>query len=136
VEAIGRKVTLGTYLLLSGVFTFVFAATMPGVALFGVGVSGVWPFLIGLLAASFFTLGAWGCIYAYTPELFPTEARGTGMGYAGGVGKIAAVIGPILAGLLVPRGYLAALAPLAIAFVLGGLAVLLWGRETRGEPLF
>jgi putative MFS transporter len=136
VEAIGRKVTLGTYLLLSGVFTFVFAATMPGVALFGVGVSGVWPFLLGLLAASFFTLGAWGCIYAYTPELFPTEARGTGMGYAGGVGKIAAVIGPILAGLLVPRGYLAALAPLAIAFVLGGLAVLLWGRETRGEPLF
>jgi putative MFS transporter len=136
VDAVGRRPTLGGYLLLSGLFTFVFAATMPGVALFGVGLSGFWPFLVGLLAASFFTLGAWGAIYAYTPELFPTAARATGMGFAGGVGKIAAVVGPILAGALVSRSYLWALAPLAVAFVLGGVVVLLWGRETRGEPLF
>jgi putative MFS transporter len=145
VERVGRRPTLGSYLLLSGVFTFVFAATMPGVALFGAGLSGFWPFLLGLLAASFFALGAWGAIYAYTPELFPTEARGTGMGYAGGVGKVAAVIGPILAGTLleadlagglVASGYLLALTPLAVAFALGGLVVLAFGRETRGEPLF
>jgi putative MFS transporter len=136
VERIGRRLTLGSYLVLSGLFTFVFAATMPNVALFGVGLSGFWPFLVGLLAASFFTLGAWGAIYAYTPELFPTSARATGMGFAGGVGKIAAVIGPILAGALVSTGYLVALAPLAVAFVLGGVVVLGWGRETRGEPLF
>ena len=135
VDAVGRKPTLGVYLVLSGVFTFVFAATMPDVALFGVGFAGVWPFLGGLLAASFFGLGAWGAIYAYTPELFPTEARGTGMGYAGGVGKVAAVVGPILAGVLVGSGYLAALTPLALAFALGGLVVLAFGRETRGEPL-
>jgi putative MFS transporter len=136
VERIGRKPTLGSYLVLSGVFTFVFAAAMPDVALFGVGLSGFWPFLIGLLAASFFGLGAWGAIYAYTPELFPTEARATGMGYAGGVGKVAAVIGPILAGSLVESGYLVALAPLAVAFALGGLVVFAFGRETRGKPLF
>ncbi|MFB6206240.1 MAG: MFS transporter [Haloglomus sp.] len=141
VERIGRRPTLGSYLLLSGLFTFVFAATMPDVALFGVGLAGFWPFLLGLLAASFFALGAWGAIYAYTPELFPTAARGTGMGYAGGVGKIAAVIGPILAGALLQAevfgasGYLLALTPLAVAFALGGLVVLAFGRETRGEPL-
>ncbi len=135
VDAIGRKRTLGSYLALSGLFTFVFAAAMPGVDLFGLGLSGFWPFLGGLLAASFFTLGAWGAIYAYTPELFPTEARGTGMGYAGGVGKIAAVLGPILAGALVSTGYLVALTPLALAFVAGGAVVLAFGRETRGEPL-
>jgi putative MFS transporter len=136
VDRVGRKPTLGSYMILSGVFTFVFAATMPNVALFGVGLSGFWPFLIGLLAASFFGLGAWGAIYAYTPELFPTEARGTGMGYAGGVGKIAAVIGPILAGVLVESGYLLALTPLAVVYALGGVVVLVFGRETRGEPLF
>ena len=135
VERVGRKPTLGFYLLLSGAFTFVFAAAMPGVALFGVGFSGVAPFLGGLLAASFFTMGAWGAIYAYTPELFPTEARATGNGFAGGVGKVAAVIGPILAGALVETGYLTALFPLALAFALGGLAVLAFGRETSGEPL-
>jgi putative MFS transporter len=136
VEKIGRKPTLGGYLAFSGLFTFVFAASMPGVSLFGAGLSGFWPFFVGLLAASFFTLGAWGAIYAYTPELFPTEVRATGNGFAGGVGKIGAVLGPILAGALVETGYLAALAPLAVAFVLGGLVVLAFGRETMGEPLF
>jgi putative MFS transporter len=136
VERIGRKATLGSYLILSGVFTFVFAASMPEVALFGLAFSGFTPFLVGLLASSFFTLGAWGAIYAYTPELFPTEARATGNGFAGGVGKVAAVIGPILAGALVETGYLAALVPLAVAFALGGVVVLAFGRETMGEPLF
>jgi putative MFS transporter len=136
VEKVGRRATLGSYLLLSGLFTFVFAASMPDVALFGLALSGFWPFFVGLLAASFFTLGAWGAIYAYTPELFPTEARATGNGFAGGVGKIAAVVGPILAGALVAEGYLLALAPLAVAFALGGVVVLAFGRETMGEPLF
>lgn len=136
VEKVGRRPTLGAYLLASGLFTFVFAAAMPGVAPFGVEVSGVLPFLGGLLAASFFTLGAWGAIYAYTPELFPTEVRATGNGFAGGVGKIAAVAGPIVAGALVGTGYLVALAPLALAFVLGGIVVFAFGEETRGEPLF
>jgi putative MFS transporter len=136
VERIGRKYTLGSYLLLSGLFTFVFAAAMPEVG-FGLGIEGLYPFLGGLLAASFFTLGAWGAIYAYTPELFPTEARATGNGYAGGVGKIAAVIGPILAGSLqASSGYLVALVPLAVAFAIGGLVVLAFGRETKGQPLF
>jgi putative MFS transporter len=135
VERIGRKPTLGGYLVLSGVFTFVFAVSMPAVSLFGVGLAGFWPFFGGLLAASFFSLGAWGAIYAYTPELFPTEARATGNGFAGGVGKIAAVIGPILAGALAEAGYLVALVPLAVAFASGGIVVLVFGHETRGEPL-
>lgn len=135
VERWGRKPTLGVYLLASGVATFGFAATMPGVAFFGAGLAGFWPFFLGLLAASFFSLGAWGAIYAYTPELFPTEARATGNGFAGGVGKIAAVLGPVLAGALVETGYLSAIAPLAAAFVLGGIVVLMFGPETRGEPL-
>lgn len=108
---------------------------MPGVEFFSLGLSGFLPFFGGLLAASFFTLGAWGAIYAYTPELFPTETRATGNGFAGGVGKIAAVIGPILAGALVSSGYLVALLPLAVAFVLGGMVVFAFGRETMGEPL-
>ncbi|MFB6135468.1 MAG: MFS transporter [Halobacteriaceae archaeon] len=133
VERVGRRPTLGAYLVASGVFTFVFAASMPGVGGFGIG--GFWPFVVGLLASSFFTLGAWGAIYAYTPELFPTSVRATGNGFAGGVGKVAAVVGPILAGALVGSGYFVALAPLAVAFAIGGVVVLVFGPETKGEPL-
>lgn len=136
VDFIGRKWTLGIYLIGSGLFTFLFASTMPGVDLLGPGISGLAPFIGGLLVASFFALGAWGAIYAYTPELFPTDVRATGNGFAGGVGKVAAVIGPILAGFLLDRvGHLAALLPLAAVFLLGGLLVLIASVETRGQAL-
>lgn len=31
---------------------------------------------------SFFNLGAWGALYAYTPEQYPTVIRATGAGMA------------------------------------------------------
>ena len=137
IDKIGRKPTLGGYLFLSGVSTFLFASALPQVSIFGFGVSGFWPFLIGLMAISFFGLGAWGAIYAYTPELFPTEVRATGNGFAGGVGKIAAVLGPIVAGQLTVSATptLLSLAPLASAYVLAGVIVIAFGMETKGKQL-
>lgn len=137
IDKIGRRPTLGSYLLMSGVSTFLFASALPGVTIFGLGVSGFWPFLIGLMAISFFGLGAWGAIYAYTPELFPTEVRATGNGFAGGVGKIAAVLGPIVAGQLTVSATptLLSLTPLALAYVLAGILILALGTETRGKQL-
>lgn len=137
IDRIGRKPTLGSYLVLSGLSTFLFANALPEVSILGLGISGFWPFLIGLMAISFFGLGAWGAIYAYTPELFPTEVRATGNGFAGGVGKIAAVLGPIVAGQLAVSGTpnLMSLTPLAVAYILSGIAVLLFGFETKGKQL-
>ncbi len=62
--------------------------------------------LTGILAAavwmSFFNLGAWGALYAYTPELYPTEVRTTGMGWASGMTRIAGALAPTLGGYLLP----------------------------------
>lgn len=137
IDRIGRRPTLGSYLAISGISTFFFANALPQVSIYGLGISGFWPFLIGLMAISFFGLGAWGAIYAYTPELFPTEVRATGNGFAGGVGKIAAVLGPIVAGHFAISGTptLLSLAPLATAYVVAGVIVLLFGTETRGVQL-
>jgi 77 Permeases of the major facilitator superfamily len=38
---------------------------------------------LAALALNFFNLGAWGVVYAYTPELFPDHVRGVAMGSAG-----------------------------------------------------
>lgn len=137
IEKIGRKVTLGSYLIISGLSTFVFAASLPSVSILGFGISGFWPFLIALMSISFFGLGAWGAIYAYTPELFPTEVRATGNGFAAGVGKIAAVLGPIIAGQLAVSGSptLESLTPLAIAYAIAGIVILFYGIETKGKQL-
>jgi putative MFS transporter len=124
VERIGRPRTLGLYLLYSAVATFVFSV-----------VTGATDILAASVMMSFFTLGAWGVLYAYTPELYPTSARGTGMGWAGGVARIAGVVAPVLGARLLDLDLTAALMVYAMAFAVAGGAVLLLGRETMGRQL-
>ena len=45
---------------------------------------------------SFFNLGAWGALYAISPEVFPTRLRGTGTGTAAGLGRIASILAPLI----------------------------------------
>src|SRR3989442_3732235 len=52
---------------------------------------------------SFFDLGVWGVVYAYTPELYPTAVRATGAGSAAAVGRLGGIVGPYLPPLPVPR---------------------------------
>ncbi|MEY7851073.1 MFS transporter [Natrarchaeobius sp. A-rgal3] len=132
IDRIGRTYTIGGYLLLAGVFTFTFAAELAGWSI--VGLDAVHP-LLSLFFASFFLIGAWGPMLAYTAELFPTEVRATGFGFASGIGKIASISGPIVAGLLVTWGYFVALAPFAIGMAAGAILILAMGTETKDVSL-
>jgi putative MFS transporter len=124
IEHWGRKRTLALYLGLSGVFTFLFA------------VVGGLPFIVGTaMLMAFFTLGAWGVLYAYTPELYPTETRATGMGAASGMTRIAGALAPILGGWLLTNSLVAALTLYAVSFIVGAGVVYVLGRETQGQPL-
>jgi len=124
VERWGRRITLAAYLILSGVFTYLFAI-----------VSGLPAIIVAAIWMSFFTLGAWGVLYAYTPESYPTEIRATGMGAASGMTRIAGAIAPTLGGLLLPLSLVIALTVYAAAFILGGIGVFLLGQETKDRPL-
>jgi len=133
IDRIGRKYTIGSYLLLAGVCTFAFAAEVGDHAL-AISLDAVHP-LLSLFLASFFLIGAWGPMLAYTAELFPTEVRGTGFGFVSGVGKIASICGPILAGILVTWGYFVALTPFTVGMVAGGALMLAFGIETMEKSL-
>jgi len=124
VERWGRRPTLAIYMVLSGLFTYLFAV--------GTGLSSI---MVAAVLMSFFCLGAWGCLYAYTPELYPTEVRATGMGWASGMTRIAGAIAPILGGYLLSISLTAALSLYALAFIVGGLTTAVLGRETKGQPL-
>ena len=124
VEKIGRKMTLGIYLILSGAFTLLFAVAGSAPAIAGSAV-----------LMSFFCLGVWGSLYAYTPELYPTEIRSTGMGWASGMTRIAGSLAPMLGGMLLPISLIVPLGLYTAAFVIGGVAVLILGTETKGRPL-
>jgi hypothetical protein len=58
-----------------------------------------------------------------------------GVGWASGMTRIAGAIAPTLGGYLLPISLVAALSLYAVAFAVGGLAVLALGTETRGRPL-
>ena len=89
VDVIGRRYTLSSFLLMSGICAYFFgnAATASELLMWGA-------------AMSFFNLGAWGVIYTYTPELYPTAIRALGSGWAAGFGRIGGMIAPMLVGVL------------------------------------
>jgi putative MFS transporter len=124
VERLGRRKTLGIYLVASGIFTFLFAAVT---SLNWIVAMGIW--------MSFFTLGAWGALYAYTPEAYPTILRGTGMGAASGMTRIAGAIAPSLGGILLSTSIFVPLAVFAISYVIAGLAAFYLPAETGQKPL-
>ena len=127
VEAWGRKRTLAAFLFLAGLSGLVFATT------------GSYPsFIAALFFVSFFNLGAWGAVYPYTVELFPTLLRGTAFGFAAeGAGKLTAVFGPLVFGALLDAtgGVIVPLVVVAVVMAIGGAVVASIGRETKGLPL-
>ncbi|NHC43743.1 MFS transporter [Motilibacter aurantiacus] len=84
VERWGRRQTLTTFLLGSGVAAGLFGAAGGASAIVASG-----------MLLSFFNLGAWGALYAATPEAYPTRLRATGAGAAAGFGRIASILAPL-----------------------------------------
>ncbi|MCZ2403169.1 MFS transporter [Paenarthrobacter sp. Z7-10] len=127
VEKWGRRITLSTFLVGSAI----------AAAAFGFGaVNGSESQIIasGMLL-SFFNLGAWGALYAVTPELYPTRLRGSGSGSAAGFGRLASIAAPLLVPpLLVLGGTLLLFIVFAIVFVFAACAAFAL-PELRGKPL-
>lgn len=85
IEKVGRRFTLASFLLGSAVSAIAFGQSSSESAIL----------LTGCLL-SFFNLGAWGALYAVTPEVYPTMLRATGSGSATAFGRIASIVGPLL----------------------------------------
>ena len=127
VEKWGRRLTLSSFLV----------GSAASAALFGFGaVSGSETQIIvfGMLL-SFFNLGAWGALYAVTPELYPTRLRGAGAGSAAGFGRIASIIAPLsVPPLLLLGGPPTLFVVFAVVFILGAAAAFAL-PELKGQAL-
>jgi putative MFS transporter len=125
VERIGRKPTLAAFLFLGGVSAYAFAIADSAPAL-----------AAALFFVGFFNLGAWGAVYPYTAELFPTRLRSSAFGMVEGVGKGAAIGGPYLFGALIDWTGSTVWSLTFVALVMAaGAGVVLFGRETKGQKL-
>ena len=124
-ERIGRKPTTVAFLLCAAAAAYFYGHAIDQTTLFVTG-----------FIMQFFMFGMWSCLYAYTPELYPTRARSTGAGFASAFGRIGAILGPMLVPILVARsGPAAAFEVGAGGFVIAALLVLVLGVETRGRVL-
>lgn len=120
IEVWGRRATLSVFLVGSAASAVLFGTAGTEATIIGAG-----------MALSFFNLGAWGALYAITPETYPTSLRGTGTGWAAGVGRIASIVAPLSVPLLLVAGG----APLLFivfgaCFVVAAAAA--WGLADRG----
>lgn len=118
---IGRKGVLVISLLLTGVALFGSTSSTTSMIFFG------WTCLF-----SFWSTMMYGVLYAYTPEVFYTQIRGTGVGLAASFNRIMGVFAPII-------GMYADLTTSAPIYVSGalflalGLLVILFPYEPRGK---
>jgi putative MFS transporter len=82
-----------------------------------------------------FCMSAWGVIYAYTPELFPTEFRASANGSAGSWARVAGIAAPIYISLLFNKSLTFAISFLGLMLFVASLWVLIKGYETKGKEI-
>lgn len=124
IERWGRRPTLATFL-----------AGSAGAALLFSQVGSDAGILVAGCLLSFFNLGAWGAVYAATPEVYPTTVRATGAGWAAGFGRIASILAPLsVPPLLAMGGSVAVFGTFAAFFAIAIVGALML-PELRGKEL-
>ncbi|WP_341959786.1 MFS transporter [Planococcus maritimus] len=126
IERAGRKFVLVTYLIGTAASALAFGNADTVTALV---VSGAF--------LSFFNLGAWGALYAYSPEQYPTVIRATGTGMAASFGRIGGILGPLLVGSMLTAGFgiNVIFAIFCVSILIGAMAVAFLGTETKQMEL-
>lgn len=129
VERWGRKTTCVITLVGAAVMIFAFGRIS------NVGLQQSVLVAVGALM-QFFAFGMWAVLYTYTPELYPSRARASGCGFASFAGRIGALAGPTIVGLILPAWkYDGVFVFGAACFVVAALVVMFFGIETRGSTL-
>ncbi|KAI8080196.1 major facilitator superfamily domain-containing protein [Gilbertella persicaria] len=118
---LGRKGTMAVSAFGSSLSLFIFSI-----------ISSRFTMVISSSAVSFLATLLYAVIYGYTPEVFDTNVRGTAVGTASGLGRIAGIASPIVSGILLTINTSLPLYVSVIGFGIVSLCVVLLPFETRG----
>jgi len=123
VDKIGRKWAVVLMAIATAATAYIYgnANTITGIIITG-------------LIYSFCLYGAGMVNQVYTPELFPTHLRGTGVGFANSVGRIGGIVGPLTAGFIMASyGFTAVFLFSTAVYLLYAIVVAFLGHETKGK---
>jgi putative MFS transporter len=124
VEHWGRKPTLLGFLLLSAAGCMLYSFGNAAVLVVG-----------STLLMSFALLGTWAGLYAFTPEVYPTELRASGMGLAGAVARFGGLFAPALVAPVMATHFTLALVMLGGFLIVGAAAIARVEVESRNREL-
>lgn len=124
-EKLDRKWTIVVYMVLGGGAAYLMSSAGTDASITTAGV-----------LLSFFMNGTYAGIYAYTPELYPTAFRATGMGVASAFGRLGGLSAPIVIGHAYKQiGFAGVFVMTTVVLVTGALAVGVLGIATAGKSL-
>ncbi|MGH1400451.1 MAG: niacin transporter NiaP [Acinetobacter tandoii] len=126
VEKLGRKWTLAGFIGLCAVSAYFFgqANTVTLIMFWG-------------CLMSFFNLGAWGVLYTYTPEQYPTNIRAFGSGWASAIGRMGGIVAPLVVTQMMVQsnGFHHVFMMFTAVLLAVALVILVLGEETKGKTL-
>lgn len=126
VEKLGRKWTLAGFIGLCAVSAYFFgqANTVTLIMFWG-------------CLMSFFNLGAWGVLYTYTPEQYPTNIRAFGSGWASAIGRMGGIVAPLVVTQMMVQsnGFHHVFMMFTAVLFAVALVILVLGEETKGKTL-
>eukprot|EP01080_Neovahlkampfia_damariscottae_P010057 gene10057-2481_t len=124
VNIIGRKTLMGVFFIITGVLTVI---------------TGVWSNAIYIVTMSsivnIFSAAPWAIIYMYTPEVYPTMLRTTGMGACSMFTRIAGTLTPMFGTTLLSYGFLWPFLTYGVALCTAGVCAFILPIETKGREL-
>lgn len=124
-EKLDRKYTIASYLVGSALSAFWLSQMSDP----------VWITVAGI-ALSFFLNGTYAGVYAYTPEVYPTWLRATGVGLSSSFGRIGSITAPLLIGTFAAQwGFIGVFGMTTAVLAVGVICTLLFAVRTAGRSL-
>ncbi|CAM0145306.1 unnamed protein product [Urochloa decumbens] len=125
IDRIGRRVTLGGMILLCCAFLAPLATQLRE------GLS-----IILLFCARTCVMGAFAVLHVYSPEIYPTSCRNTGVGFASVIGRIGTIVAPLTTtALLENHRQKEVVLVMDLTLFLAGVACALFPLETKGREI-
>ncbi|MCX2748879.1 MFS transporter [Arthrobacter sp. MI7-26] len=124
-ERLDRKHTIAIYMVGSAISAF-WLSQMADPAM--ITMAGVF--------LSFFLNGTYAGVYAYTPEVFPTWLRATGVGLSSSFGRVGSITAPLIIGVFAAQWGFAGVFGMTTAVLAAGvICTLLFAVRTAGRSL-
>ena len=126
-DKIGTRRSTIAWFSTAALFLALLSVKLPGVGVY-----------VSVLLTGMFVFSAQVLVYAYVAHVYPAAARGTALGAAAGIGRLGAITGPLITGVLLTAGmaYPWGFYLFALVAAIGAVAIFLVNRDPApDEPM-